>query len=91
MAFATEVREYIRITPTGHLRPATDWTQAGATEPAAAASSSTLRRAFEAFQTEAPAGLFELAAHPISGGLPPQLAYWRDFAARYLSERCHTP
>jgi len=48
-------------------------------------------RAQEAFQASASAGLFELAAHPTSGGLPPQLAYWRDFAARYLSERCHTP
>ncbi len=91
MALATDVREYLRITPAGNLRPIADWTRVGATEPAAAASSSTLRRAFEAFQTDAPAGLFELTAHPISGGLPPPLAYWRDFAARYLSERCHTP
>jgi non-specific serine/threonine protein kinase len=45
----------------------------------------------EAFQTNASAGLFELAAHPVSGGLPAQLDYWREFAARYLSERCHTP
>ncbi len=45
----------------------------------------------EAFREDSSEGLFELAARPVSGGLPPQLAYWRDFAARYLGERCHTP
>jgi non-specific serine/threonine protein kinase len=73
------------------LRPAPDWTHARAPATAASALDSTLRRAFEAFQTDAPEGLFELAAYPVSGGLPAQLGYWRDFAARYLSERCHTP
>jgi superfamily II DNA or RNA helicase len=91
MAIAADVREYLRITPTGNLRPAADWTQARGPEPAAAAPTSALRRSFEAFQTDTPAGLFELAAHLTSGGLPPQLAYWRDFAALYLGERCHTP
>ncbi len=85
MASVDVEREYLRITPTGHLRPVDAWT-GGAVE-----QSTTLRRAFEAFQTDASAGLFELAARPSSGGLPPQLAYWRDFTARYLGERCHTP
>ncbi len=35
--------------------------------------------------------MFELAARPISGGLPPDLSYWRDFAGRILTARCHTP
>ena len=35
-------------------------------------------RVQQAFQRESSAGLFELAAHPMSGGLPPQLAFWRD-------------
>ena len=50
-----------------------------------------LLRALNAFDTDESAGLFELAARPISGGLPPDLSYWRDFARRALTARCHTP
>ena len=93
MAAAADVQEYLRLTPTGHLRPASDWSGNAADKSAAdeATPTSTLRRAFDAFQSDCPAGLFELAARPISGGLPPQLAYWRDFAVHYLGELCHTP
>ena len=50
-----------------------------------------LRRVLEAFRVSPAEGLFELAARPISGGLPPELAYWREFAALYLGALCHTP
>ncbi len=90
MAVASAVQDYLHVTPAGNLRPAPDWAPAAASSPETVPSS-TLPRAREAFKASAAAGLFELAAHPTSGGLPPQLAYWRDFAARYLSERCHTP
>ena len=50
-----------------------------------------LRRVLEAFGRDEAEGLFELAARPASGGLPPQLAYWRDFAGRCLTLLCHTP
>ncbi len=96
MAVAADVREYLRVTPAGHLRLAADWSRIAAddstdNEPSAAAPPSALRHAFEAFQSDGSAGLFELAAHPVSGGLPPQLTYWRDFTACYLGELCHTP
>ncbi len=74
--------DYLRVTPAGHLRPLR-----GSELPAA----DGLRRAMVALETDTAAGLFELAAHEASGGLPPQLSYWRDFAARYLTARCHTP
>jgi hypothetical protein len=33
-------------------------------------------------------GLFTLAARKSGAGLSPSLQYWRDFACKYLSERC---
>ncbi|MBU4399968.1 MAG: DEAD/DEAH box helicase, partial [Planctomycetes bacterium] len=36
-------------------------------------------------------GLFALATERFDAPLPPSLAYWRDFAAKYLTELCHTP
>ncbi len=45
-------------------------------------------RAFSAAQGE---GLFLLATERFEGPLVPSLAYWRDFAGRYLTELCHTP
>ncbi len=73
----------LRITPAGHLLPASDSDHAGLAPG--------LQRVLEAFREDPARGLFELAARPISGGLPPELAYWRDFAARYLGALCHTP
>ena len=72
----------LRLTPSGHLRPASE----GATP-----SHPDLLKVLNAFDEEESAGLFELAARPISGGLPPDLSYWRDFAGRNLTARCHTP
>ena len=72
----------LRLTPSGHLRVE----QGGPGEAPPA-----LARALAAFQLSEAAGLFELAAHPASGGLPPVLAYWRDLAGRCLHLRCLTP
>ena len=44
--------------------------------------------AFAAAQSE---GLFLLATERFDGPLPPSFAYWRSFAARYLTVLCHTP
>jgi non-specific serine/threonine protein kinase len=72
----------LHLTPAGHLRAA----------PAAPSTvPSALSRALTAFADSEAAGLFELAAHPSTGGLPRHLAYWHDFAARSLTSRCHTP
>ncbi len=46
-----------------------------------------IARLFAASQAE---GLFELAAKRTSR-LGPSLTFWRDFAGRYLTERCHVP
>ncbi len=54
-------------------------------------TSSPLDRIAAAFHQDATAGLFSLAAQSVSGGLPPVPAYWRDFASRYLTDRCHSP
>jgi non-specific serine/threonine protein kinase len=56
-----------------------------------AGSSAFLNAVVEAFLTGEEDGLFELAARPPDGELSPLLAYWRDFVARYLTERCHSP
>ena len=72
----------IRLTPSGHLHVLPG--PAGAAPP-------DLARALHAFEENETAGLFELAARPISGGLPLDLSYWREFAGRALTARCHTP
>ena len=36
-------------------------------------------------------GLFVLATERFDSPLASSLAYWRDFAGRYLTELCHTP
>ena len=54
-------------------------------------SSAFLDAVAEAFRAGEEGGLFELAARPSEGELSPLLGYWRDFAAHYLTERCHSP
>ena len=45
----------------------------------------------KAFAAGQPQGLFALAAERPAGPLSPSVAYFRDFAAHYLSELCQTP
>ena len=45
----------------------------------------------DGFRHDTSSGLFGMAAGSFSGGLPPQLAWCRDLASRYLGEICHTP
>jgi superfamily II DNA or RNA helicase len=72
----------LRLTPAGRLLPDSSRT---------ADASPALPRVLEAFHEGEAAGLFELAARPLSGGLPPGLAWWRELGARYLHLRCLTP
>ena len=81
---ASPVSDLLRITPAGHIIVTAH------PEPGSAHAPGT-RRILEAFHSSPAEGLFELAARPVSGGLPPVLAYWKGFAARHLSEICHTP
>ena len=64
-------------------------------EPADSASrpesDSRLAKVAKAFAASEGEGLFLLATERFDGPLPPSLAYWRDFAGRYLTELCHTP
>jgi non-specific serine/threonine protein kinase len=48
-------------------------------------------RLAEAFAAGEGEGLFRLATERFDGLQEPSVAYWRDFAARYLTELCHTP
>ncbi len=75
---------YVRVTPSGQLLP-----DPPAADPASL--SPAVRGALAAFARNPAEGLFELVATTASGGLPAPLGWWRDFAARYLTERCHTP
>ena len=71
------------LTPAGQLHARVSATE-DAPEPA-------LDRVGKAFTASASAGLFALAAQSLEATLPPALAWWREFAARYLTELCHTP
>ena len=54
-------------------------------------SDNRLARIVKAFQSSSAEGLFTLATQPLDTSWAPSLGYWRDFAARYLSELCQTP
>ena len=78
------------LTPLGHLL-AVELTEGAvevAPDAARAGRTDRLAKAFASSQAE---GLFALAAERIESPLAPSLAYWRDFAARYITELCHTP
>ncbi|MFW6158682.1 MAG: DEAD/DEAH box helicase [Planctomycetota bacterium] len=49
------------------------------------------RRVAAAFESSRPAGLFALAATKPGTPPGPSFAFWRDFAARYLTALCRTP
>lgn len=50
--------------------------------------SERVRRAFSESQAQ---GLLELGARELASALPPEFAWARDFACRYLTAVCHTP
>lgn len=56
-----------------------------------AGSDVRIKRVVNAFVAGQAEGLFALATETFGAMLSPTLAYWRDFAARYLTELCHTP
>jgi len=72
------------LTPQGHLLLAPD-----AEEPSLAAE--LQRRLADRFALGAGHGLLQLGAVEIATVLPPALAWWRDFAARYVTLLCATP
>ncbi|OHB68068.1 MAG: helicase [Planctomycetes bacterium RBG_13_63_9] len=52
------------------------------------ARANKVAKAFASSQAE---GLFRLAAEKSETPLSPSVAYWQDFAQRYLTELCHMP
>ena len=60
----------------------------GSSDAARDARMSRVAKAFAFSQAE---GLFGLASQRFEAPLAPSLTFWRDFAARYLTQLCHTP
>ena len=71
------------LTPQGHLRLVLD-------RDAAPLPSALHDRLAAAFGVDAGHGLLQLGGSEVGGVLPPALAWWRDFAARYVTGLCAT-
>lgn len=72
------------LTPQGHLLLAPD-------ADAQSLSAELQRRLADSFAIGAGHGLLQLGAAEIATVLPPVLAWWRDFASRYVTLLCATP
>jgi superfamily II DNA or RNA helicase len=72
------------LTPQGHLRLVND----AETLPLAPELADRLATTFERGTGH---GLLQLGAREVGSALPPVLAYWREFAARYVTALCATP
>ncbi len=72
------------LTPLGHLRLVSD----ADASPLPAALAQRLR---DAFARGSGHGLLHLGAAEVGSILPPAWAWWRDFAARYVTALCATP
>ena len=72
------------LTPQGHLRLVSE----SDAPPLPAALHDRLAAAFA---VGAGHGLLQLGASVVGSALPPALAWWRDFAARYVTALCATP
>lgn len=74
----------LALTPQGHLRLVGE-----AGSPALLPDLAD--RLAAAFARGAGHGLLQLGAREVGNALPPVLAYWREFAARYVTALCATP
>ncbi|MCR4414095.1 MAG: DEAD/DEAH box helicase [Thermoguttaceae bacterium] len=59
--------------------------------PPSSAADPGLDRVVKAFAAGQAEGLWALATERFAGPLAPSVAFWRDFAGRYVTELCHTP
>ena len=83
MSFPPDDAVTLRLTPNGHLLMVVN-----VEEPALPA---TLQHGLvDAFALGAGHGLLYLGATQVGAVLPPVLAWWRDFAARYVTALCAT-
>ncbi len=76
----------LKITPEGKLL----WVQ-GEMDAATSVPPAVQRRIGDAFTKGESSGLLHLASVELQSHLPPELAYFRDFAREYLQRLCHTP
>lgn len=74
------------LTPQGHLRLVDDTDSDAAPLPLPLSE-----RLAAAFAAGAGHGLLQLGAAEVGTVLPPSFAWWRDFAARYVTALCATP
>ncbi len=83
----------LACTPSGHLIAveSTEDAAARAEESPDVARSGRIRKVLKAFAAGQAEGLFALATERFDVSLPPSLAYWREFAGRYMTRLCHTP
>lgn len=82
----------LAFTPSGRLiihQPEED--REGVGERQNVTPDGSLTRFVKAFKSGSAEGLFVLATHRLDQGLGPSFGYWRDFAARYLSQLCQIP
>ncbi len=81
----------LAFTPSGHVTAIASTTDRGPSESAVEARDGRTHRLLKAFAASQAEGLFALAVERFDTPLDPSLAYWRDFAGRYLTELCHMP
>ena len=74
------------LTPQGHLRLVANTEADSAPLPA-----ELNERLAAAFAAGAGHGLLQLGAAEVGTAMPPSFAWWRDFAARYITALCATP
>jgi len=84
----------LAVTPSGRLvavESAEKGSQRADERPDAEFDPRWERRIAQRFAAAQAEGLFALATERMDGPANASLAYWRGFAARYLTELCHTP
>ena len=74
----------LRLTPQGHLILDDD-------PDAPPVADETAARLRDAFAGGGAHGLLQLGAAEVTTPLPAAFAYWRDFAARYVTDACGRP
>jgi non-specific serine/threonine protein kinase len=83
----------LAFAPAGHLTAVESASEPEELSPSSldAGVSGRMRKVVKAFASGQAEGLFALATERFDAPLSPTLGYWKEFAARYLTELCHTP
>jgi non-specific serine/threonine protein kinase len=82
----------LALSPQGHLIIARGMVADSLQDEATASDGDKhLARIAKKISTNEAEGLFSLAAERFENPLPPTWSFWREFAARFLTELCHAP